>query len=900
MSQHNQTSINVAVVISFGHGTFESGFPVGLRILNEGREIYRFRERLKIPPVPELPKYYEEWKTIYTQQERTRSTRQIDVPPQVTQRSLVNECRDAANQLEEYIQNTWLKNPIFKLIRSEIQANTRVEEDQSIPIIFAFDTGNVEQDAYLKRLPWSHWDLFDFLDNAESALITALPNQSSSLSSPVKILAIYGSDEGGLDLTQDQEELQQIENAGAVVYAEVQPNSRRLHELLTETEDWDILFFAGHSYSNENLRSGFLQLGPGFEGIIELKALRDDLRSAVKRGLKIAIFNSCDGLGIAGYLTNELQVPIPCVLVFKEAVPDQVAREFLKKFLKEFKNGTPLYLAVRKARSGIRFMEIDFDNPYPCASWLPVVYQNPNQPEFVWPSQLLAEGKSDNLNLKLEDASNSEDIVDREILPRPLPKWLYYAGLVIVGFVAAILVGAIISGDRGGEELTPIGIVQISSGTSIIDNDRQTESKQNGVDELRASPPNYKAAISAFSQSLQEEPDDPETWIYLNNAIADQQTAINVVEIATALPIDNLRISREILRGVAQAQTAFNCGVEELTLAIDNQEMPACNGTTGKLIKIQIAGSAEERVNTTNNASAVAQQLSSIDSILAVVGHFSSSASLQAADKYAENSLIAISPTSTAVRLGDYRNFLRTPPSDAFAAQYLAEYATQQLGLDKVAVVHLADGSSAFSQSFTDEFRKNLPSNSYVYEGESCDLSQGLDFNEEECVNNALTEGAEAILMVPDTDPQLALALRVANVDEDIVLLGADSVYNSLSLDYDGVYAKQLTVAVPWHRSDTKFEQNADLMYPNLLVNWRSAMSYDAVKSIAGVLEEISNSPSREEFLDKMNELRETGFEGGVLAEEIRFDSKGDRVQQDGLGVIVTIDPEERKFVLTD
>ncbi|MEO1146767.1 MAG: ABC transporter substrate-binding protein, partial [Cyanobacteria bacterium J06638_22] len=313
-----------------------------------------------------------------------------------------------------------------------------------------------------------------------------------------------------------------------------------------------------------------------------------------------------------------------------------------------------------------------------------------------------------------------------------------------------------------------------------------------------------------------------------------------------------------------------------------------------KLVKVQVAGSEEERVGITNNALAVAQQLSSVESVLAVIGHFSSSASLQAADEYANNDLIAVSPTSTAVRLGDYRNFLRTPPNDAVAAQYLAEYTTQQLGLERVAIVHLADGSSAYSQSFADEFRKHLPSGSYVYEGESCDLSRGLDFSEEACVNNAVAEGAEAILMVPDTDPQLALALRVAGVNADIVLLGADSVYNSLSLDEDGVYEKQLTVAVPWHRSGTEFEQNANLMYSTSQVNWRSAMSYDAVQAIAGVLEDIPNVPSREEFLENMNELREDGFDEGVVAGRIQFDDKGDRIQgQDGLGVLVTVDPEE-------
>jgi CHASE2 domain-containing sensor protein len=76
-------------------------------------------------------------------------------------------------------------------------------------------------------------------------------------------------------------------------------------------------------------------------------------------------------LGLARRL-DDLQ--IPQMIVMRELVPDEVAQKFLKYFLKTFASGKPLYLAAREARERLQGLESKF----PCASWLPVIYQNPN------------------------------------------------------------------------------------------------------------------------------------------------------------------------------------------------------------------------------------------------------------------------------------------------------------------------------------------------------------------------------------------------------------------------------------------------------------------------------------------------------------------------------------------
>jgi CHASE2 domain-containing sensor protein len=79
------------------------------------------------------------------------------------------------------------------------------------------------------------------------------------------------------------------------------------------------------------------------------------------------------------------QLHIPQMIVMREPVPDKVAQEFLNYFLKAFANGDSLYLAERQARERLQGLEQEF----PCASWLPVICQNPVE---VPPDWLMLQG----------------------------------------------------------------------------------------------------------------------------------------------------------------------------------------------------------------------------------------------------------------------------------------------------------------------------------------------------------------------------------------------------------------------------------------------------------------------------------------------------------------------------
>ncbi|NJR76631.1 MAG: CHAT domain-containing protein, partial [Scytonema sp. CRU_2_7] len=150
----------------------------------------------------------------------------------------------------------------------------------------------------------------------------------------------------------------------------VNPSRQEFNTHLWQNPGWDILFFAGHSHTegatgrisiNENQKNNSLTI----------EQLEEALKAAIDNGLQLAIFNSCDGLGLASALEK---LNIPTVIVMREPVPNLVAQEFFKHFLKAFAvERQSLYLAAQQARRKLQGLEDDF----PGASWLPVICQNP-------------------------------------------------------------------------------------------------------------------------------------------------------------------------------------------------------------------------------------------------------------------------------------------------------------------------------------------------------------------------------------------------------------------------------------------------------------------------------------------------------------------------------------------
>jgi CHASE2 domain-containing sensor protein len=350
------------VVLKFTDGSFDQGFTVTLQI-GEERDRASTEITGKLPPCPEMPLYYDRWQSSYLQ---LGHRYRLDADKiQITNVSISQDCHNMSHILRARF-NTWLRTEEFRPLREKCLE--RLLPTDEIRVILQ------SENSQLQRLPWHLWDLFERYPKAEIALSSPTYDgilQPRTPNSVVKILAIVGNSQG-IDTQADQALLQQCSGADVTFLVEAQRKE------LTDSlwgKNWDILFFAGHSSSYGNDTTGRIYLNK--TDSLTIGELKYALKKAIEKGLQLAIFNSCDGLGLARELAD---LHIPQMIVMREPVPDQVAQEFLKYFLQGFAGGESLYQAVRQARERLQGLE----DKFPCATWLPVICQNPAQIPLTW------------------------------------------------------------------------------------------------------------------------------------------------------------------------------------------------------------------------------------------------------------------------------------------------------------------------------------------------------------------------------------------------------------------------------------------------------------------------------------------------------------------------------------
>jgi CHASE2 domain-containing sensor protein len=357
------------VTLNLGNGDLYRGFEtVTVRLLQPNNPS-PMQWVGALPPQPQLAELYIQWKFLYTALlNRLKQATRIEIASEGTTNVSEVEFDKLCDQLTLAL-NHWLNASSFQ----DVIRKVRTELNTTDEIRFLIETSN----SLLQRLPWHVWQFFEAYTKAEVGISAPEYKQSAlsprPTSSKVKILAILGSSDG-IDINKDWDALTKLSRQGkADIKILKQPKFNQLSEQLW-SQGWDILFFAGHSFSEDK---GFLRINQNDR--LSLDKLKNSLSRAIERGLKLAIFNSCDGIGLAQALFD---LHIPQVIVMREEVPDAVAHQFLPYFLVSFFAGKSLFASVREARARLEGIQ----NLYPCASWLPVIYQNPAATPLVLPS----------------------------------------------------------------------------------------------------------------------------------------------------------------------------------------------------------------------------------------------------------------------------------------------------------------------------------------------------------------------------------------------------------------------------------------------------------------------------------------------------------------------------------
>jgi len=328
------------IIVKTGKGDFARGFPVTLQIWTETVQSREMDVELtaELPPNLDIKDHYSSW------------WQNCFPTPTISLNKAKKQLRDSINN--------WLKSSQFLSPWSRLLRNCT--SDDRVRVIWQTD------DLDLQQFPWYILDFFDDYPLAEVAVSSAegerVPRQNHP-TGRVKILGILGSDKG-INIATDRRLIEGLPDIAPPTFL-VKPGRQDLNDRLWERQ-MDILFFAGHSERHES--SGSIEINDTES--LTVDDLRYGLQKAIAGGLQVAIFNSCQGLGLARDLAD---LHIPVTIVMREPVRNRVAQEFLKYFLTAYaRDRETLYLAVREARRKLQGLETQF----PGASWLPVIYQN--------------------------------------------------------------------------------------------------------------------------------------------------------------------------------------------------------------------------------------------------------------------------------------------------------------------------------------------------------------------------------------------------------------------------------------------------------------------------------------------------------------------------------------------
>jgi ABC-type branched-subunit amino acid transport system substrate-binding protein len=198
---------------------------------------------------------------------------------------------------------------------------------------------------------------------------------------PVKILMLVGKytdRKGKIDTETDKKLISNLTGAAKPKIVEVTSIAEVINAL--DNNKFDILMFAGHSSTLPDGTDTTIWLTDNLT--ININQISNQIRNALNRRhhpLVLAIFNSCDGIGIDGQL-KEQGIRIPYLIAMKARITDEIAHTFLTLFLRYFvRNRMSFQMAYQQAQNGL--------HPFvPGAESLPILcVKQPIMPNLFWP-----------------------------------------------------------------------------------------------------------------------------------------------------------------------------------------------------------------------------------------------------------------------------------------------------------------------------------------------------------------------------------------------------------------------------------------------------------------------------------------------------------------------------------
>jgi branched-chain amino acid transport system substrate-binding protein len=439
----------------------------------------------------------------------------------------------------------------------------------------------------------------------------------------------------------------------------------------------------------------------------------------------------------------------------------------------------------------------------------------------------------------------------------------------------------------------------ISEGEEVL-NYSQSFNKKKGAEYFAQC--DYQKALLRFKDAWQQDRLDPETLIYLNNALLEAtKKPYYTIAVAVSIPKnqnssnddDDDSRAKEMLRGVAQLQTKINLGLlndnDPFLKYFPDQDFINKKAINGKGLKVVITNDENKELL----AKKIASSLSQRPEILGVVGHYPSEMTVATVDIYKENNLVLISPGSTTSELTKYprKNFLRTVFSSEQQSPPIAKFL-QEKSIKKV--VGFYSEGSPFSESFFNSFKTiftSPPFSGTVVKLDEFDL--GNNFKAEEAIQELrkrqgkITETIGLVLSpkaIGDAEGDAIRLIKLNNSQNWVI--GSWGLRSPRTLEQiDNLQPFQkFVIAVPWDSltsPNKNFLKDAKILWTTTSVNAITALSYDATLALTKALEK-ANTPTRINIREQLKSPEFLVTKGATGT--IKFDENGDREKFDENG----------------
>jgi branched-chain amino acid transport system substrate-binding protein len=384
---------------------------------------------------------------------------------------------------------------------------------------------------------------------------------------------------------------------------------------------------------------------------------------------------------------------------------------------------------------------------------------------------------------------------------------------------------------------------------------------------------NYPLAIDRFNSSLQTEPNDPETRIYLNNALVlkDDRDPVNLPIVGVISSADKgMETAQEVLRGVSDAQSQ-----------IDRE------GKINKRFLIKLAiDNNDERIGRE-----IATKLVQDKQIKAVIGHLDSNVSVAVSSIYQRDGLVMVSPTSSSMELkgsGDY--ILRTVPNSVMMVNVLADYITERAKKRKLGFCF--DSSLKSGNSFKDALIAAINQKGGTILPINCDTSDP-QLDTAKTIDKLAQNGADGLVLYFHLSTDLAIA-RSNEIAKQaralkIPLFSSHALFTPHLLRFGQYYHDTILVS-PRHPdmpAAKSFSDRSTSLWKTI-PTWRTMSSFDALVAIAQGLEQSDNSRAGIKTV-----LHDPNFKVNGSSGPVKFSIAGDRIVTP---TIIRVEPDGDKW----